>query len=293
MLRENRHGLNDPVHKINTYYWGFGGGWNPISSASNWAKDKASDVGNAVKGAVETVGSTAGALAGKATKPIADKVVQAGDAIGNTAQKVGDALHVSDAIGSAASAVGLQDIGNSIRSGYEAGAGLNQDSAGSTDESQMLEQNSEASARGQEAAANAQAAQQAASANALQNASAGINRSRAGMLGSNAASGAQTADTGIYNTAKQQTQTTNADYLSKMKQADALDTQAKYMSKAQPLATAASALQGAGQGLMMGTMLSDEDSKKEPSDGIDDDKLNEAIARFKSLTEQLKHLKGE
>ena len=248
---------------------------------------------NAITSKANDIGSTAGAIAGKITKPIADKVVSAGDAIGNTAQKVGDTLHVSDAIGAVGNATGITDLGNAIRSGYEAGAGLNQDSGSTQDESQMLEQNSEASARGQEAATNAQAAQQAASANALQNASAGINRSRAGMLGSNAASGAQTADSGIYNTAKQQTQTTNADYLSKMKQADALDTQAKYMSKAQPLATASSVLQGAGQGLMMGTMLSDEESKKEPSDGIDDNKLNEAIARFKQLTEELKQLKGE
>lgn len=287
MLRENKWGLNDPVHEINTYYWGCICDWCDFSPITNTV----SNVGNAVKGAAETVGSTAGAVAGKVTKPIADKVVQAGDAIGNTAQKVGDKLHVSDAIGAVGKATGIQDLGNAIRSGYEAGAGLNQDSSGSTDESQLLERNSEAAARGQEAAVNAQTAQSTASANALQNASAGINRSRAGMLGSNAAQATQTADTGIYNAAKQQTNTTNADYLSKMKQADALDTQAKYMNKAVPLATASSALQGAATGLQTGMMLSDENAKED--DGIDDNKLNEAVAKFKQLYDELQQLKGD
>ena len=286
MLRENKWGLHDPVHEINTYYWG----WSP-SSAVSWVKDTASNIGNTVKGAAETIGSTAGAVAGKVTSPIAEKVVQAGDAIGNTAQKVGDTLHVSDAIGTVGKATGIQDLGNAIRSGYEAGAGLNQDSSGSTDESQLLERNSEASARGQEAAVNAQTAQSAAKANALQNASAGINRSRAGMLGSNAAQSAQTADTGIYNAAKQQTNTTNADYLSKMKQADALDTQANYMQKAVPLATASSVLQGAATGAKTGMMLSDENAK-EDDDGIDEDKLYEAISQYKQLYEELRQLKG-
>ena len=303
MLRENQWGLRDPVHEINTYYWG-------VSSFVNKAKEYGSNIVNAAsntgkrvedfsKGTVENAkdawdkaAERAGEAVGKSTSLVAPYVLAAGDYIGNTAQKVGDKMGVSDTIGAVADATGVKSLGNQIRSAYERGAfGEDDDDSNAPVERQRLERNSEASARGQEAAVNAQTAQSAASANALQNASAGINRSRAGMLGSNAAQATQTADTGIYKAAKQQTNTTNADYLTKMKQADALDTQAKYMQKAVPLATASSALSGAANGLQLGMMTSDENAK-EADDGIDDNKLNEAIAQFKQLYKELQQLKG-
>ena len=53
----------------------------------------------------------------------------------------------------------------------------------------------------------------------------------------------------------------------------------------------ASALQGAGQGAQLGMTFTSDENAKEADDGIDDKQLNEAIAQFKSLYNQLQELK--
>lgn len=135
-----------------------------------------------------------------------------------------------------------------------------------------------------------QSDQATAQANKKANINAGINKSRAGMLGSQSASSDTSVAQSQYQANRSTAASTQADYLEKMAQADALDQQAKNVSKASGLATLSAGLQGAGSGAAMGAVISDENMKEDP---IDDNKLQEAIAEFKRLSDRLKQLKGE
>lgn len=135
-----------------------------------------------------------------------------------------------------------------------------------------------------------QSSQATAQANKTANINAGINKSRAGMLGSQRASADTSVAQNQYMANRSTAASTQADYLEKMAQADALDQQAKNMNKAAGLATLSAGLQGAGSGAAMGAVISDENMKEDP---IDDNKLQEAITEFKRLSERIKQLKGE
>lgn len=118
---------------------------------------------------------------------------------------------------------------------------------------------------------------------------AGLNKSRAGLLGAQTA----TADSGnTYNNAytalRGQSASTQADYLQKMAQTTALENQAQNMENSMKWNVAAGALQGAGSGAAMGATISDENMKESPDF---DNKLNEAINKFKTLYKELQELK--
>ena len=119
---------------------------------------------------------------------------------------------------------------------------------------------------------------------------AGVNRSRAGLLGSNtAAADAGTTYNNAYTALRNQSASTQADYLQKMGQSTALQNQAENMEKGLGYATVAGGLQGAGSGAAMGATISDERMKENPDEF--DDKLNEAVQQFKQLYKELKELK--
>ena len=119
------------------------------------------------------------------------------------------------------------------------------------------------------------------------NINAGINKSRAGMLGSQKASTDNSVAQNQYTANRSSAASTQADYLEKMAQADALDQNARNMSKSAGLAAFSGALQGAGTGAAMGAVVSDENMK----DPIDDNKLQESIREFKELYKRVKELR--
>ena len=129
-----------------------------------------------------------------------------------------------------------------------------------------------------------------AQANKTANINAGINKSRAGMLGSQKASTDNSVAQNQYMANRSTAASTQADYLEKMAQADALEQYGKNMSKSAGLAALSGAFQGAGSGAALGAVVSDENMKEDP---IDDNKLQEAIEEFKRLSERIKQLKGE
>ena len=109
---------------------------------------------------------------------------------------------------------------------------------------------------GEAIAQGAQEAQQAAEASAQKQASAGINRSRAGMLSDQGAEASQTTNVANnYTMAKQQTGATQADYLNKMNQADALSQQANNIQRGAGLTALGGGLQAGATGLKAGMSL--------------------------------------
>lgn len=135
-----------------------------------------------------------------------------------------------------------------------------------------------------------------AQANRQANITAGINRSQAGMLGSQAA-GQNTANQAnqIYQANSAGAASTQADYLEKMGQSKAMDVTADAKGKAATMAGISGALQGIGSGASVGAALatSDETQKEDPTNKreVDPEELNRAIAKLKDLYRQLKELK--
>lgn len=138
-------------------------------------------------------------------------------------------------------------------------------------------------------AESAQAAQAEAEKNAAAAASAGVNKSRAGMLSDNAASSSNTSNvSNIASANASQAASTQADYMQKMAQADALDQQAKNMKSGAGLTAIGGGVQGAAAGASTGAMISDKNMKEEP---FDDEKLYSAIRQFKELYMKVKNLR--
>lgn len=137
-------------------------------------------------------------------------------------------------------------------------------------------------------------AQATAQANKTANINAGMNKSRAGMLGSQASNSTQSNAVNYAAGNRASNASTQADYLQKMASADGLEQQASNMDKAAGLAALSGALQGAGSGASTGaamqSAISDENAKQDP---VDDDKLNEAIKQFKALYAKVKQLRGD
>lgn len=135
--------------------------------------------------------------------------------------------------------------------------------------------------------------QQEAAANKTANINAGVNTSAAGMLGSQTASSNSTdTASNMYSGLRSAQASTQADYLEKMAQADALKQQASNMEKSAGLSAFSGGLQGASTGAAMGATISDENAK-EPEDGLDEDELLTSINKFVELYNELKQLKGE
>lgn len=141
-------------------------------------------------------------------------------------------------------------------------------------------------------ATDAEDAQAKAKAARLSAANAGVGEQRAGLLGS---SNDSTNNSAIYSAANRNLQqSTQADYLNKMGQAEAMDLQAKNMRKGTVYNTIAGTLSGAAGGAMAGFVISDETQKEpidEKSNSIDEDKLREQIAQFKDLYRRVKALR--
>lgn len=137
----------------------------------------------------------------------------------------------------------------------------------------------------------AQTAQQEAEKSAAASASAGINKSRAGMLSDSGTQSAQTNNVSNIATANAaQNASTQADYLNKMNQADALDQQAKFRSQGAGIQALGAGMQGAASGAALGAVISDENAKTSPDDF--DAKLSDAISQFKILYKRVKEKRG-
>lgn len=136
----------------------------------------------------------------------------------------------------------------------------------------------------------AQTAQAESENNAVAAASAGVNKSRAGMLSDNASQQTQTNNvSNVASANSSQAASTQADYLKKMSQADALDQQAKNMKSGSALTAIGGGIQGASSGAIAGAIISDEDLK-EPIDF--DQQLYDAIRQFKELYAKVKAMRG-
>lgn len=131
-----------------------------------------------------------------------------------------------------------------------------------------------------------------ADANKTANISGGINRSLSGIMGSQNAS-KQTANVAnpMYSANSSSASSTQADYLEKMGQAKALDTQAGALNKSAGLASLASGIQGFGSGASVGAALatSDENCKEKPDVSTED--LLEKVSQFMELYDKLQKLK--
>lgn len=100
----------------------------------------------------------------------------------------------------------------------------------------------------------ADAAQQEAYNNYVQNATAGINRSRAGLLADQGSDTTQNVQAN-YNANRQLGTSTQNDYLQKMQQAKSYEQQARNMNAGKFLNTMSGMLQGAGSGAALGSVI--------------------------------------
>lgn len=276
--------------ELHAYYWCVDFCWKAVERTVDNVKD-----------AANKVGATAGAIVGKATKPIAQGIENAGNAFGNAMQTVGDKTGLSGVVDTIGEKTGLKELGQNIHTGFQAGAGLlpEQGSPASPMVDGDEDKGAQTKAETDEAATTAAGAGAASEREAANSArEAGTNASRSGMMAgvNNDAAGLLN---GLYQTGAAQKASTQADYRNKMAQADVMDTKAGNMAKGAQIMPWASALQGAGQGAQLGMMLSDENVKEaegenpegENPDGVDEDKLNEAISQFRELYKQLQDLK--
>lgn len=265
---------------------------NGVNTATNAVANGVNTATNGVKNGVNTAGATAGYLAGKATSGIAEKAEDWGNSFGRAMQDVGDFTHTSGIFDALGRSTGLKDLGQTIHESWKYGAGLLPEGGapapmpdGDEDKGAQTKAETDEAAT---TAAGAGAASEREAANTARES--GVNAARSGnMAGAN--NSAQALTNGLYQAGAAQNAATQADYRDKMSQADIMDTQAGNMAKGAKLMPWNAGLQGLGQGFQLGMMLSDENSKEAPVDGIDDDKLKEAIEQFKSLYAQLQEIK--
>ena len=267
--------------ELHAYYWCVDFCWKAAEKVVDKVKETADNAGAAV-----------GTAVGKVTKPIAQGIENAGNAVGDAMQTIGDKTGLSGVVDTIGEKTGIKELGQNIHSGFQYGAGLmpEQSSSNSGVVDGDEDKGAQTKAQTDEAATAAAGAGGAAEREAANSArEAGTNASRSGMMAgvNNQAAGLLN---GLYQTGVAQNASTQADYRNKMAQADVMDNKAGNMAKGAQIMPWASALQGAGQGAQLGMMLSDEDTK-EPADGVDDAKLNEAISQFRSLYKQLQDLK--
>lgn len=147
------------------------------------------------------------------------------------------------------------------------------------------------SANGNAAALSTQNQTQTAQAQAKAAKNAGLTQARANAIGDASTYGNTVASNA--NNLSSQNAMTQADWLEKQGQIGAAMQQAGNMQNAAKYAGLSGALQGGAAGMSMGATISDENAKEAPSDGIDDDKLNEAIKEFRELYKKLSELKKE
>lgn len=265
---------------------------NGVKNATEAASNGVNTAFNGVKNGVNTAGATAGYLAGKATSGIAEKVEDWGNSFGRAMQDAGDFTRTSGIFDTIGRATGLKELAQNVHESWKYGAGLLPEQQvgpspmpdGDEDKGAQTKTETDEAAT---TAAGAGAASEREAANTAKES--GVNAARSGnMAGAN--NSAQALTNGLYQAGAAQNAATQADYRDKIAQADIMDTQAGNMAKGAKLMPWNAGLQGFGQGFQLG-MLSDENSKEAPVDGIDDDKLKEAIEQFKSLYAQLQEIK--
>ena len=266
---------------------------NGAKNATETASNGVNTAVNGVKNGVNTAGATAGYLAGKATSGIAEKVEDWGNSFGRAMQDVGDFTRTSGIFDALSRATGLKELAQNVHESWKYGAGLLPEQQvgpspmpdGDEDKGAQTKTETDEAAT---TAAGAGAASEREAANTAKES--GVNAARSGnMAGAN--NSAQALTNGLYQAGAAQNAATQADYRDKIAQADIMDTQAGNMAKGAKLMPWYAGLQGLGQGFNLGMLLSDENSKEAPVDGIDDDKLKEAIEQFKSLYAQLQEIK--
>lgn len=118
---------------------------------------------------------------------------------------------------------------------------------------------------------------------------AGLTQARANAIGDASTYGNTIASNA--NSAASNQAMTQADWLNKQGQVGSSMLQAQNMQNAAKYAGISGALQGGAAGMSMGATISDENAKEAPNDGIDDNKLNEAIKEFRELHKKLSELK--
>lgn len=284
--------------ELNAYYWGWSPPcpdfcWKALETAVNNTKKAAETVKTNVTNFGNDAAALTGALAGKATSGIAEKAEDWGNSFGRAMQDIGDFTHTSGFFNTISNRTGLKQLGQNIHNGFLYGAGLLPEEEQPNaplpdgDEDKGAQTKAETDKAAAEAAGAGAGAEREAANTARES---GVNAARSGnMAGAN--NSAQALTNGLYQAGAAQNAATQADYRDKIAQADIMDTQAGNMAKGAKLMPWNAGLQGLGQGFQLGMMLSDENSKEAPADGIDDDKLREAIERFKSLYAQLQEIK--
>lgn len=274
--------------ELNAYYCWIDVCWRGIEEA----RKKAEELVDAAKEKGRELATTAGALTGAATSGIAEKIEDAGNSFGRAMQDIGDFTHTSDFFNWAGNRTGILPLARDIHTGFQYGAGLLPEGGapapmpdGDEDKGAQTKTETDEAAT---TAAGAGAASEREAANSARES--GVNSARSGnMAGAN--NSAQALTNGLYQAGAAQNAATQADYRDKIAQADIMDTKAGNMAKGAKLMPWNAGLQGLGQGFNLGMLLSDENSKEAPVDGIDDDKLKEAIEQFKSLYAQLQEIK--
>lgn len=270
--------------ELNAYYC-----WIDVCPDFCWkaietAKENLTNFGN-------QAATVAGYGAGKFLEDFAEKIEDYGNSFGRAMQDIGDTTGTSGFFDAVGNRTGLKQLGQNIHNGFLYGSGLLEEPKPPVLPDGDKNKGAETKAETDKAAAEAAGAGAGAEREAANTAKeSGVNAARAGnMAGAN--NSAQALTNGLYQAGAAQNAATQADYRDKMAQADIMDTQAGNMAKGAKLMPWDAGLQGLGQGFQLGMMLSDENSKEAPVDGIDDDKLKEAIEQFKSLYAQLQEIK--
>lgn len=264
----------------------------------NDTTETAKKLGSNVTDATETAATLTGALAGKITEPVAGFIEDRGNDVGNFLQKTGELTGLAPIINEIGERTGIKSRAQDFHNGFLYGAGLlpeeqqvyqtaNEEQEGDGKGEQTKAQTDEA----QTEAAGAGASAEREAANSAREA--GVNSSRSGMMSgvNNQAAGLLN---GLYQTAAAQNAATQEDYINKMAGADVMDTKAGNMARGGRIMPWASGMQGFGEGAKLGStmmLMPSDENVKEAADGIDNNKLNESIAQFKSLYKRLQELK--
>ena len=143
-----------------------------------------------------------------------------------------------------------KNMADAAQAGFDAGNAAVEAAKGSVEANDALVKEGQAQSEG------AEQAQKAAETAATSGASAGLNRARTGMLSDQSAQATQTANVANnYAAGRAQAASTQADYLNKMSQADALSQQASNINKGAGLTALGGGLQMGSAGLKAGMSL--------------------------------------
>lgn len=240
-------------------------------------------VGTLEDAVTKRFGSTAGNVIGTALNPVGKALDKAGIGGGNLDLLGPNAARAVQGYGDKLSSMMGKDYNSKAM--QLLALKQQQDANSKTlDNTQQID-----SANGNAAAISTQNQTQTAQAQAKAAKNAGLTQARANAIGDASTYGNTIASNA--NNLSSQNAMTQADWLEKQGQIGAAMQQAGNMQNAAKYAGLSGALQGGAAGMSMGATISDENAKEAPSDGIDDNKLNEAIKEFRELYKKLNELK--